>query len=105
MGPAALSGVHTVTVQVASLISPTRPLQLDVPWRVGAGGQCWCDERVLPVHGPPAADYDQVPNLELPDHTLKDPTNRFLLMAAPEFLPNTTPPLHCPPSTTQYAQE
>ena len=97
MGPAALSGVHTVTVQVASLIPPTRPVQvaslipptrpvqLAVPWHVEAGGQCWCDERVLLAHGPPAADCDQVPNLELPDHTLKGPTNRFLLVAARSF--------------------
>lgn len=82
MGPVVLSGVHTLMVQVASLISPTQQLQLNVPRRVGAGGQCWCDERVLPVHGPPAADCDHVPNPVLPSHTLKGPTNRFLLVAA-----------------------
>ena len=105
MGPVVLSGVHTLTVQVASLISPTQQLQLIVPWRAGAGGQCCCDERGLPVHGPPAADCNQVPNPALPNHMLKGPTNRFLLVAASEFLLTTTPPLHCPPSTTQHTQE
>lgn len=81
-GSVVLSGVHTLTVQVASLISPTQQLQLVVPWRAGAGGQCWCDERGLPVHSPPAADCNQVPNPALPNHTLKGPTNRFLLVAA-----------------------
>ena len=82
MGPVVLSGVHTLMVQVASLISPTQQLQLNVPWCIGAGGQCRCGERVLPVHGPPAADCGQVPNPALPSHTLKGPTNRFLLVAA-----------------------
>lgn len=69
MGPVVLSGVHTLMVQVASLISPTQQLQLNVPWRVGAGGQCWCDERVLPVHGPPTADWSSTQPSAAQSHT------------------------------------
>lgn len=114
MGPVVLSGVHTLMVQVASLISPTQQLQLDVPRRVGAGGQCWCDERVLPtaITYPtqccPVTHWKAPPTgscwwLLLPVHR-KTITNPGSAQAS-EFLLNTAPSLHCPPFPTEHVQE
>lgn len=114
-------GPGTLTVQVASLISAARQLQLNVSRHLGAGGQCWCDEIVLLVHTPPLAYCNQVPNPALPKHVLKGLTNRLLLgVAAPcqqkdnhnlwlcsslwvSVEHNPIPALS--PSTTQHTQE